>query len=395
MPVPLSNLPDDFHRVRVRGRWALLRGEHAQGMVTFRPSVEWLISPEHDLIIMGVDLVEPINGQGEVDLELPATDDPGLVGTPFHYDVVVEIPGLEPYEFSLVVPHDAEEVDLSAVVPPGPEHPDPPEPYVLSVNGETGHVYVPEGPPGERGHQGEPGPEGEQGPEGERGPRGETGERGPVGPGLSARGELESTDDLPEEGERLGDAYLVDGVLHVWNGDAWQDMGPLRGADGRDVHLRLSQNALQWRHTGQEWADLVELADITGPAGSDGTDGGTGPRGPRGDRGQAGDSAWTWSAPHGGATPPQAVPHRHYNTLGEERELVSLHAAVGTTGNADIVVALDRSGTQVGVATIPGGGHTSPVVGLEETLGAGAYLEARVVQGDASARALTVEARVL
>lgn len=79
------------------------------------------------------------------------------------------------------------------------------------------------------------------------------------------------------------------------------------GADAREIELRKSATAIQWRYTGDEtWNDLVTLAEITGaqgeqgipgPKGEPGTTGAqgiqgiqgpAGPAGPQGEKGEAG-----------------------------------------------------------------------------------------------------------
>lgn len=66
------------------------------------------------------------------------------------------------------------------------------------------------------------------------------------------------------------------------------------GSDAREIELRKSPTALQWRYTGDsEWTDLVTLAEITGPAGSPGPQGEQGVQGPKGDTGPKGEKGDT------------------------------------------------------------------------------------------------------
>ena len=61
------------------------------------------------------------------------------------------------------------------------------------------------------------------------------------------------------------------------------------GADAREIELRKSATAIQWRYAGDsEWTDLVALAEITGPAGSPGPQGEKGDTGAKGEQGPAG-----------------------------------------------------------------------------------------------------------
>lgn len=102
---------------------------------------------------------------------------------------------------------------------------------------DTGSIVGPQGPQGVEGPQG---PQGPQGPEGARGPTGLTGATGPQGPqglqgpqgeGLKILGVLASTGGLPGTAA-VGDAYLIAGELHVYNGTGWTNAGPIQGPQG-------------------------------------------------------------------------------------------------------------------------------------------------------------------
>lgn len=61
------------------------------------------------------------------------------------------------------------------------------------------------------------------------------------------------------------------------------------GSDAREVELRKSDTALQWRYTGDsEWNDLISLAEITGPQGEQGIPGQQGEPGAQGPKGDTG-----------------------------------------------------------------------------------------------------------
>lgn len=104
------------------------------------------------------------------------------------------------------------------------------------AKGKTG-VPGPMGPrgytgaKGDQGDQGPIGPVGPQGPQGERGEQGPQGEQGPEGAGIRILGELDNPSELPPSGN-LGDAYIIDGDLWVWNGTQWNDVGAFRGPPG-------------------------------------------------------------------------------------------------------------------------------------------------------------------
>lgn len=99
-----------------------------------------------------------------------------------------------------------------------------------------------QGPPGEDGADGAPG---------------STGPEGPPGASFSYRGEVATVGNLPSP-STTGFAYKVvaTGDLHIYNGTAWVNAGPLQGPQG-----------------------------IQGPAGA------TGPQGPQGIQGEPGDPA--------------------------------------------------------------------------------------------------------
>jgi hypothetical protein len=89
----------------------------------------------------------------------------------------------------------------------------------------------PEGPMGPAGPEGPPGPMGPQGEPGPEGPQGATGEQGPAGTGVNIIGTLDDPSQL-FIGEYVGDAYLIDGNLWVWDGTIWTNAGNIQGPKG-------------------------------------------------------------------------------------------------------------------------------------------------------------------
>ena len=147
---------------------------------------------------------------------------------------------------------------------------------------------------------------------------GADGSDGADGTSLSILGTLASTGDLPGTGSP-GDAYVIAGDLHVWDGAAWQNTGPFRGppgliwqgawagATGYKAGYAIAHDGGSWLctsdHTadtatepgvGASWTTVWDLlaakgnTGATGPAGADGTDGVTGPQGPQGAAGADG-----------------------------------------------------------------------------------------------------------
>jgi hypothetical protein len=129
-----------------------------------------------------------------------------------------------------------------------------------------------QGPAGAQGSAGPAGPAGPPGPTGSTGATGATGEKGDPGAGVHVTGSVATAAGLPATGEE-GDAYIAldTGHLHVWDGEAWIDTGPVRGPEGPQGE--------------------------TGPQGAPGPEGPVGPVGPAGaDGGLAGYEIVTGSA---------------------------------------------------------------------------------------------------
>lgn len=121
------------------------------------------------------------------------------------------------------------------------------------------------------------GPQGPKGDTGPQGPQGDTGPQGPAGTGVSIKGSVPTSADLPTTGNAEGDGYLAEdtGHLWVWDGTAWTDSGEIRGPEGPQGPKG---------DTGDTGA--------TGPQGDPGATGATGPQGDTGPAGADGASAY-------------------------------------------------------------------------------------------------------
>lgn len=63
-----------------------------------------------------------------------------------------------------------------------------------------------------------------------------------TGQGVVIKGTLDSTDDLPTSGNEIGDGYVIDGFLWVWNGSEWVNVGKVQGMDGNYYEYRFARN---------------------------------------------------------------------------------------------------------------------------------------------------------
>lgn len=63
-----------------------------------------------------------------------------------------------------------------------------------------------------------------------------------TGQGVVIKGTLGSTDDLPTSGNEIGDGWVIDGFLWVWNGSNWVNVGKVQGMDGNYYEYRFARN---------------------------------------------------------------------------------------------------------------------------------------------------------
>lgn len=73
---------------------------------------------------------------------------------------------------------------------------------------------------------------GEKGDKGDQGEKGDKGDQGPQGTSIIIKGSFSSEEALQQITGALGDAYLVDGDLFVWNGLTWENVGSIKGDKG-------------------------------------------------------------------------------------------------------------------------------------------------------------------
>lgn len=96
--------------------------------------------------------------------------------------------------------------------------------------GDTGET----GATGEKGEQGPKGDTGDTGATGNTGPAGAKGDTGATGIGTTIKGSYNTYQELiaVHPTGNLGDSYIVNGSLYVWNGNAWENVGNIKGDTG-------------------------------------------------------------------------------------------------------------------------------------------------------------------
>ena len=118
---------------------------------------------------------------------------------------------------------------------------------------------------------------GPQGPQGETGPQGPKGEDGKS---VTIKGSKENASKLPQSGNAVGDGYIIDGDLHVWDGTQWNNVGKIQGPQGEQGPQGPKGDPGETGPQGPQGE--------TGPTGPQGEPGETGPQGPKGDPGETG-----------------------------------------------------------------------------------------------------------
>ena len=145
------------------------------------------------------------------------------------------------------------------------------------------------------------GAKGDTGQKGEIGV-GQKGAQGSAGTGVTLIGNVPDVAALPAGGNTQGDAYIVqlDDSMHIWNGSAWIDGGPIqgpqgdKGADGQKGEIGVGQKGDQGDQGGQGNVGVKGDQGAPGPSvqgdkGDTGDQGGVGEKGDTGAKGDTGD----------------------------------------------------------------------------------------------------------
>lgn len=155
-----------------------------------------------------------------------------------------------------------------------------------------------QGPQGIQGEKGPKGDAGEQGPEGPQGPKGDKGDPGKDGTGVTILGNYNTEEDLyiAHPTGNVGDSYIVNGNLYVWNGEglSWMNVGNIQGPKGDKGDQ--GEQGIQGPKgdigpEGPQGAPGVQ--GIEGPQGPQGLQGPEGKQGLQGEQGPKGDTGAT------------------------------------------------------------------------------------------------------
>ncbi|WP_326698053.1 collagen-like protein [Streptomyces sp. NBC_01754] len=221
-------LPTGVPAVTVTGRFLTPAGVPLTGRITFRaPSLITL--PEYD-VVLGGPVTVALDAQGAFEVELLATDTPGMDPADWSYTVTEALPGVSPARaYQVLLPAETPTVDIADIAPT-----DPHTPQYVAVRGDSAYEVAVEagfvgtvdewlvslvgeqGPHGERGEKGDqgekgaPGERGEQGVPGEKGDQGERGEKGDQGE-KGDPGERGEKGEKGDPGDGSGDVSTVNG----------------------------------------------------------------------------------------------------------------------------------------------------------------------------------------
>lgn len=155
------------------------------------------------------------------------------------------------------------------------------------------------------------------------GEKGEPGKDGADGTSINIKGSVSSVEELPESAN-IGDAYVVNGDLYVWDGLTWNNVGGIKGPTGDSayVHIAFADGVVT-----NESGEVTEVIGFTvsgsvnkayigtcadhnvadpqdplvykwqknkGDKGDTGDTGKQGPQGVKGDPGEDGRTYYTW-----------------------------------------------------------------------------------------------------
>lgn len=113
-------LPGDLTLITVTGQFIDLTGTPCVGTVTFKPSYSNVLKDDAAPVsIVPITLTATLDGTGAISINLPATDDPDIIPMGWSYTVTYSFVGFS-QSFSIVVPYDGGNIDLTTVSPVSP-----------------------------------------------------------------------------------------------------------------------------------------------------------------------------------------------------------------------------------------------------------------------------------
>lgn len=225
-------LPEGIPTVRVTGRFLTPDGKPLAGQVIFR-APGMITFGEFD-VVLGGPVTAPLDATGAFEVELPATDAPGMNPTGWSYTVAEQLTAVPMNRvYQVLLPAETPDVDLADIAPT-----DPSTPNYVAVRGDSAYEVAvkqgfvgtveqwlaslvgAQGVKGDQGEQGETGPAGDDAYEvavaagyvGTReqwlaslvGPKGDQGEQGEAG----APGVVQSVNGISEAAVVLGAAAV-------------------------------------------------------------------------------------------------------------------------------------------------------------------------------------------
>lgn len=195
--------------------------------------------------------------------------------------------------------------------------------------------------------------------------RGAPGADGADGTGVELLGVLDSTAELPATGNAISDAYLINGEIHIWDGDSWENGGTIQGPKGdtgltgatggigppgKNLEFVWNGYELGVRQEGETVYNYVNLRGATGETGATGQTGLTGATGKS--------IEFVWNGTQLGIRQQGAATYTY----------TDLKGATGATGATGKDLEFSWSGTSLGVRQQ--GGTTYTYVNLKGETGA-------------------------
>jgi hypothetical protein len=145
----MTGLPGDITTITVTGQYLGVTSNPASGTVIFTPSTV-LTDTEGQVILTGLPVTAVLDDTGSFSITLPCTDNDSIRPNPFYYTVTEAIGGsggMYPQPaFNVVLPSSlGASVDISALAPVPSMATPSPGLYVISFNGQSGSVSLPNG----------------------------------------------------------------------------------------------------------------------------------------------------------------------------------------------------------------------------------------------------------